>query len=38
MEGLLDEAGHRPGTALRETYTRLRHEPTLGELVLPRRC
>ena len=38
MEGLLDEVGHRPGTALREAYTRRWHERTLGELVLAQRC
>ena len=38
MEGLFDEVGHRPGTALREAYTRRWHERTLGELVLAQRC
>ena len=37
MEGLLDEVGHRPGTALREAYTRRWHERTLGGLVLAER-
>ena len=34
LEGLPDEAGHRPGTALREAYMRQWHERTLGNLVL----
>ena len=38
LEGLLDEAGHRPGTALREAYTRRWHERALAELVLAERC
>ena len=38
LEGLLDEASHRPGTALREAYTRRWHERALGELVLAERC
>ena len=38
LEGLLDEAGHRPGTALREAYTRRWHERALGELALAERC
>ena len=38
MEGLLEEVGHRPGTALRKAYTRRWHERTLGELVLAQRC
>ena len=38
LEGLLDEAGHRPGTALREAYTRRWHERVLGEFVLAERC
>ncbi len=38
LERLLDEAGHRPGTALREAYTSRWHERTLGELVLEERC
>ena len=37
MEGLLDEVGHRPGTALRKAYTRRWHERTLGDLVLAER-
>ena len=37
MEGLLDEVGHRPGTALREAYTRRWYERTLGDLVLAER-
>ncbi len=38
MERLLDEVGHRPGTALREAYTRRWHERTLGQLVMAQRC
>ena len=38
LAGLLDEAGHRPGSALREAYTKRWHERTLGELVLAERC
>ena len=38
LERLLDEAGHRPGTALREAYTKRWHKWTLGELVLAERC
>ena len=34
LEGLLEDVGHRPGTALRDAYTRRWHERTLGELVL----
>ena len=37
MEGLLDEVGHRPGSALREAYARRWHERTVGELVLVER-
>ena len=38
MEALLDKVGHRPGTALREAYTRRWHERMLGQLVLAQRC
>ena len=38
LERLLDKAGHRPGTALREAYTKRWHKRTLGELVLAERC
>ena len=38
MEGLLDEVGHRPGTALREPYTKRWHDRTLSRLVLAERC
>ena len=34
LEGLLDDVGHRPGTALRTQYTRRWHERVLGELIL----
>lgn len=34
LEGLLDDVGHRTGTALRAQYTRRWHERVLGELVL----
>lgn len=34
LEGLLDDAGHRTGTALHTAYTRRWHERVLGELVL----
>ena len=37
MEGLLDDVGHRLGTALRAAYTRQWHERMLGELVLAER-
>lgn len=37
LEGLLDDVGHRPGTALRKQYTRRWHERVLGELVLMER-
>ncbi len=37
MEGLLDDVGHRPATALRNAYTRRWHESTLVELVLAER-
>ena len=38
LEGLLDEVGHRPGTALRQAYSRRWNERTLGEPVLVKRC
>ena len=38
LEGLLDEVGYRPGTALREAYARRWHERALGELALAERC
>ena len=38
MEGLLDEVSHRPGTGLREPYTKQWHDRTLGRLVLAERC
>ena len=38
LEGPLDEAGHRPVTALREAYTRRWHERVLGELAMAERC
>ena len=34
LEGLLDDAGHRTGTALHAAYTRRWHERVVGELVL----
>lgn len=37
MEGLLDDVGHRPATALRTAYTRRWHERTLLGLVLAER-
>lgn len=37
MEALLGEVGHRPGTALREAYSRRWHDRTLAELVLAER-
>ena len=37
MQGLLDDLGHRPATALRNAYTRRWHERTIGELILAER-
>ena len=34
LEGLLNDVGHRPGTALRTAYTKRWHERVIGELVL----
>ena len=34
LEGLLNDAGHRPGTTLRAAYTKRWRERVLGELVL----
>ena len=34
LEGLLNDVGYRPGTALRAQYTRRWHERVLGELIL----
>ena len=34
LEGLLDDAGHRPRSSLRTAYTKRWHERVIGELVL----
>ena len=34
LEGLLDDVGHRPGTALKKWYTKRWHLKAIGELVL----